>query len=280
MIQVVRETHACPAEIQERLTRAGGVNEFGEPNFRLVWGWSRLSWIGGWWTTRDASGNEIGQRFEMRLEPRYLPPWDRWILEAYRPATWFGSRWLWEMQTTEFAYRASALNGFHEHGPSLASCGPYPSRGDYIHVTTVDIACRNCWVKAAEQGLTDQEKARILGGCMEREFLQITPRVANTLAGLVRRSRDANYWQVKREIQAQRLLEEKISKEIDERQTAQAQETSLTKRQLERIERVTEPAIERQLAWTQRLLKELNPAQKQMLLNRTGRGLGFNPRDN
>ncbi len=47
MIRVTRETHEAPAEIQERVARAGGWNIYGEANFRVVWGGSRLCWIGG-----------------------------------------------------------------------------------------------------------------------------------------------------------------------------------------------------------------------------------------
>jgi hypothetical protein len=32
--------------------RAGDMNRYGEPNFRVVWGGSRLAWIGGRWTDR------------------------------------------------------------------------------------------------------------------------------------------------------------------------------------------------------------------------------------
>jgi hypothetical protein len=54
MIQVTRETHEAPASVQERIARTGGANRYGEPNFRVVWGGSRLSWIGGRWSDRDA----------------------------------------------------------------------------------------------------------------------------------------------------------------------------------------------------------------------------------
>lgn len=66
MIQVTRETHEAPASAQQRLARAGGTNHYGEPNFRVVWGGSRLTWIGGRWTDRDASGNVIRETIELR----------------------------------------------------------------------------------------------------------------------------------------------------------------------------------------------------------------------
>ena len=73
MVQVTRETHEAPAAICERIARAGGTNRFGEPNFRVVWGGSRLAWIGGRWVDRDAHGNVIREAIELRQEPKYIP---------------------------------------------------------------------------------------------------------------------------------------------------------------------------------------------------------------
>ncbi len=66
MIRVVRETHEAPAAAQERLARAGGSNPYGEANFRVVWGGSRLAWIGGRWLDYDAHGNAFREIIEMR----------------------------------------------------------------------------------------------------------------------------------------------------------------------------------------------------------------------
>ena len=38
MIRVIRETHEAEASICEGVARAGGMNRFGEANFRVVWG--------------------------------------------------------------------------------------------------------------------------------------------------------------------------------------------------------------------------------------------------
>src|ERR1019366_7496654 len=56
MNQILRETHDTPAEVARELALAGGLNRFGEPNYRAVWGWSRLDWIAGKWEDRDAGG--------------------------------------------------------------------------------------------------------------------------------------------------------------------------------------------------------------------------------
>jgi hypothetical protein len=125
LIRVIRETHRTPASIQERVARAGGLNRFGEPNFRVVWGGARLAWIGGRWTDRDAHGNVIREAIELRREPKYLPR-DRWHIERWMPPEAYGSPELWRAQTTEI-----------EDGISIPALGPYPSRGDYEHCFTL-----------------------------------------------------------------------------------------------------------------------------------------------
>jgi len=128
LIHVTRETHETPAGVQERATRAGGVNRYGEPNFRVVWGGSRLAWIGGRWTDRDAHGNTIREKVELRRVPKYLPE-DRWHIERWLPAESYGSPEQWLAQTTEI-----------EDGVRVAALGPYPSRGDHEHCFTLESA--------------------------------------------------------------------------------------------------------------------------------------------
>jgi len=125
MIRVTRETHRTPASICERVTRAGGLNRLGEPNFRVVWGGARLAWIGGRWTDRDASGNVVREAIELRREPKYFPH-DRWHIERWMPPEAYGSPELWHAQTTEV-----------EDGIAIPALGPYPSRGDYEHCFTL-----------------------------------------------------------------------------------------------------------------------------------------------
>ncbi len=125
MIQVIREAKEAPGEIRERVVRAGGFNRFGEANYRVVWGWSRLAWIGGRWVDRDASGNVIRERVELRQEPKYIPH-DRWHIERWLPPEAFGDRTQWYEQTME-----------KEDGILVPALGPYPSRGEYEHCFTV-----------------------------------------------------------------------------------------------------------------------------------------------
>lgn len=125
MIRVIRETHETPVNLAERLELAGGVNRLGEPNFRVVWGGSRLTWIGGRWIDRDANGNAIREAIELRQVPKYVPM-DRWHIERWTPPEDYGSPEEWYARTTEV-----------EDGIRVPSLGPYPSRGEYEHCFTL-----------------------------------------------------------------------------------------------------------------------------------------------
>lgn len=125
MIRVLRETHETPPDIQQLLARAGGRNCFGEPNFRVMWGWSRLSWIGGRWIDRDAHGNVVCERIELRYVPKYIPH-DRWHIERWMPPESYGSPELWYALTFET-----------EDGIRVPALGPFPRRGEYEHCFTL-----------------------------------------------------------------------------------------------------------------------------------------------
>jgi hypothetical protein len=128
MIRVTRETHEAPAEVEELVRRAGGLNWLGEPNFRVVWGGSRLAWVGGKWTHRDASGNATRECVELRQIPKYLPT-DRWHVERWMAPEAYGSPEIWRAQTVET-----------DGGIAVAALGPYPSRGEYEHCFTLQSA--------------------------------------------------------------------------------------------------------------------------------------------
>jgi hypothetical protein len=125
MIHVLRETHDPPSSLQLRLARAGGLNRYDEPNFRVVWGWSRLTWIGGKWTDTDAHGNVMREIIELREVPKYFP-FDRWHIERWMPPETYGSPQQWYAQTIE-----------RNDGISIPALGPYPQRGEYEHCFTL-----------------------------------------------------------------------------------------------------------------------------------------------
>jgi hypothetical protein len=126
-IEIARETHETPQAVTDRLQLAGGVNRFGEPNYRAVWGWNRLAWIGGKFEEHDpATGSLLREVVELRQEPKY-PAVNRWHLERWMAPESYGSARAWYAQTLEIA-----------NGQSVPALGPYPERGEYEHCFTLE----------------------------------------------------------------------------------------------------------------------------------------------
>jgi len=152
MIRVLRETHETPENVAQSLRRAGGINRFGEANYRAVWGWNRLAWIGGKFEERDPeTGSLLREVVELRQEPKY-PAVNRWHIERWVPPEVYGSPRFWYAQTVE-----------RENGVSISALGPYPSRGEYEH----------CFTLEGPRG----------------EFLQLTPAAADHVARAIEFSR-------------------------------------------------------------------------------------------
>ena len=151
-ITVLRETHETPKAVARTLALAGGANRYGEPNYRAVWGWNRLAWIGGKFEERDpSSGSLLREVVELRQEPKY-PAVNRWHIEKWLSPETYGSPRAWYAQTVE-----------RENGVSVPALGPYPSRGDYEH----------CFTLEGPRG----------------EFVQLTPTAAEHIARVIEWSR-------------------------------------------------------------------------------------------
>jgi hypothetical protein len=118
-VRTGREIKEVPREIQALARQVGGLNLLGEPNYRIVWGWARLTLIGGEWTDLDADGNYYQTVGQYRWEPKNMP-FDRWHLERWFAPETFGSPQDWHDYTKE-----------EYNGVEFAALGPYPSRGEY-----------------------------------------------------------------------------------------------------------------------------------------------------
>ncbi len=152
MIRVLRETHETPETVAHRLARASGSNRFGEANYRAVWGWNRLAWIGGKFEDHDpTTGSLLREVVELRQEPKY-PAVNRWHIERWVPPETYGSPRQWFAQTIE-----------RESSVSIPALGPYPSRGEYEH----------CFTLEGPRG----------------EFVQLTPTAAEHIARAIEWSR-------------------------------------------------------------------------------------------
>ena len=150
-IRVIREQHRASESVIRRLEIAGGRNRFGEGNYRAVWGWSRLAWVGGKWEDRNAAGELVRECVELRCVPKYEPH-DRWHIERWLPPEAYGSPRAWYAQTIA-----------REDGISVPALGPYPERGEYEH----------CFTLEGPRG----------------EFVQLTPTVAEYIARAIEAGR-------------------------------------------------------------------------------------------
>src|ERR1700690_343690 len=95
MIHILRETHNAPADVARELLLAGGRNLFGEANYRAVWGWARLGWVGGEWGDRDPAPEGVGREGGGRGRGPKDTPHNRWHIERWMPAESYGSPAEW-----------------------------------------------------------------------------------------------------------------------------------------------------------------------------------------
>ena len=129
------EHHDCPESLKVRLILVGGNNPFGEPNFRLVWGYNRIVKIHGQWEEWEPArptgfygtdGRPIvvpphckGSVIETREVPKYLPG-NCWHLEHWQAPETYGSPETWGKLGQEVIGCMT-----------VDTAGPYPSRGDW-----------------------------------------------------------------------------------------------------------------------------------------------------
>ena len=173
MIEVIRETHEAPEWVSRRLRIAGGINRYGEANYRAVWGWSRLTWIGGRWEDRDASGRLVREVVELRHLPKYTPH-NRWHIERWCPPELYGGPAAWYAQTIEV-----------DGARTIPALGPYPARGEYEHCFTLE-GPRGEFVQLTASAA--EYVARAI------EFARALPPLARRAALDTRHSRDDRAW--------------------------------------------------------------------------------------
>jgi len=130
------EHRTCPEHVTEQLRIAGGINRFGDPLFRVVWGYDRIVKLHGEWqefeqlvaTLTDKltgySENRLVTRLkrsvvETRDMPKYLPA-NCWHLEKWCSPEMYGSPEQW---------REAGLEKFGIL--TVDTSGPYPERGEY-----------------------------------------------------------------------------------------------------------------------------------------------------
>lgn len=151
------EHHECPESVTEQLRLAGGVNRFGGPMFRLVWGYDRIISMYGEWQEFEqfivkitavpsdipvAMGEPImpipkelnvragdtqerlvtklkSSIIETRQVPKYMPG-NCWHLEMWRPPEEYGTPEAWREAGEEVLGLMT-----------IDTAGEYPALGEY-----------------------------------------------------------------------------------------------------------------------------------------------------
>lgn len=107
--------HRCPKSFQDRVTRVGGLNRYGGPNYRLAWSQDETFRAGGIWPEEHF----IGYRTVYLATCSPEPPSDGyWMLLDWQGPEEFGGEAMWD-----FLHR--------DERTGLNSLGPYPHRGRY-----------------------------------------------------------------------------------------------------------------------------------------------------
>lgn len=130
------EHHECPESVARELEIAGGLNRYGKPNFRLVWGWNRIVPMSGEWQefehmaatlTDKLTGHTETRTFirlkeskiETRQVPKYLPA-NCWHLEKWCPPEQYGTPETWRKAGEEVIA-----------GMTIDTAGEFPRQGEY-----------------------------------------------------------------------------------------------------------------------------------------------------
>lgn len=120
------ERRDVPEWVEKHITSKGGLNAFGKPNFRVIWGGNRTHLVGGMFKNvtyfDDAEGRKraiVTEIAEMRTLLKYHP--ERWHLERWRGAEYYGDPDEWYQNSWDPEAR-------------LHTMGDYPNEGDYEHV--------------------------------------------------------------------------------------------------------------------------------------------------
>lgn len=117
-----------PPFIVERINALGGMNPFGQPNFRVIWGGNRYHLVGGAFKKPlyiktgiigEPDRAVVTTVNEMRSLPKYHI--SRWHLERWRGPEWYGSPEQWYQET-------------FDPESNMMTQGPFPTLGDYEHV--------------------------------------------------------------------------------------------------------------------------------------------------
>jgi hypothetical protein len=151
-----------------RVLRRFGLNPYGQPIFRCIWGPSATKIVGGYWMDSGTS--------EYRVTKRYGDD-PKWILERWQPASEIGTPQSWDASTLTY-------DGFY-------GIGPFPAHGRYLHCTTFSVAKGPQGYVPLEAGLVEMTARAVwMGRTLSKADIAIAERDESLAA---ERAQDANF---------------------------------------------------------------------------------------
>lgn len=125
----------APKAVQDHVTRRGGLNPFGEPMYRLIWGPNRVTKQGGVWHEWDENlsiQERGGVQYHMEsgiIVPHVNKP--RRIIQEVRLIRKYDfDGWVLERWVPSLMYPRS-LYDVRIPGTDVPLIGPYPEHGEY-----------------------------------------------------------------------------------------------------------------------------------------------------
>jgi hypothetical protein len=103
----------CPTEFQDRVTEAGGVNKYDEPNFKITWMGTETMRAGGVWENPDIPGIEHYSGYRDVLAD---VEGEGWAIRQWMPAEFFGTPTAWYVQNYDESCGMQILGGYPYSG--------------------------------------------------------------------------------------------------------------------------------------------------------------------
>ncbi len=117
------ENLECPEEFQQIVMEVGGLNPYGQPNFKIVWCQSETMWQGGYWKVNDDLNENYFIGYREVLLGDGLPYW--LLLQ------WVDSGKCLEMPFLEAESPEDWYNNNLDPETGLSILGEYPYEGSY-----------------------------------------------------------------------------------------------------------------------------------------------------
>lgn len=128
-----REHRVPPREYVQHINKIGGMNRFGDPNFKIVWGQSEMMKV---WGT-DANGKK-GQHIISKCGD--VPAW---FILVWKPPECYGTPELWYALTWDWETDAPTIGEFPWRGEyELAPFNLFSRRveANYMHIDALELS--------------------------------------------------------------------------------------------------------------------------------------------